>query len=79
MEETIYSSNLFKSTKEMNYKRFPCLKLNLTISEDEAWRKFKQNKVSIPYYIAGNSIYYTDPKLTELDFLEKITKGNSKK
>jgi len=79
MEKTEYLSNLFKSTKEIDYRRFPCYKLDLVVSEDEAWRRLGENNVLIPYYIARNSIFYSDSRLADFDFLKMIVKGKSRK
>ena len=75
----MYASNLFKSTPDMDYSHFPCFKIELAVSETEAWNTLRENKVTLPYFVAEKEFYFTDPTLADWDFFATIAKGKVKR
>lgn len=73
----MYISNFFKSTPDTDFTQFQCYRNRLVISEPEAWRVLRENKVDIPYYVAEQSVYYTDESLADFQFFKKLTKDPS--
>lgn len=72
----MYLSNLFESTPERDYSKFPCYKGRLKVSKDAAWEELREKRVGMPYFIVDEYIYFTDWDLMERGFLNGIISGN---
>jgi len=74
----MYRSNLFRSTEDVDYSRFPCFRARLKVDEEIAWNAFKSGKITVPHYVTGGNVYFTDWKLVEEGFFDDLALGKPK-